>query len=105
MKREQFGSASVLSWYLQDVSWALERLERFPTWLENIRWSGLYPGIPALSCPSWDFPSLYEFSVGRASQKSIAHPNNVLEPPPHQVALRQMAAYCRIIFWSCFILW
>ena len=94
MKREQFGSR--LSVFIL-VSAGCDRLGN--VW-EFSYMAGKYGvafilvyllflvilGLPIIVC---------EFSVGRASQKSIATSYNALEPPHTQVALRQMGSHCR----------
>ena len=104
MKREQFGSVWALFWYLRDVPSDLGTSGSFHIWPENIGGAAfilvyllflVILGLPIIVC---------EFSVGRASQKSIATSYNALEPPRTKWHYARWAAiagnYLLVMFYS-----
>ena len=105
MKREQFGSRLGFILVSAGCAIGLGNVWKFPYMAGKYGGAAfilvyllflVILGLPIIVC---------EFSVGRASQKSIATSYNALEPPHTRWHTPDGQPMPEIIFWSCFILW
>ena len=105
MKREQFGSRLGFILVSAGCAIGLGNVWKFPYMAGKYGGAAfilvyllflVILGLPIIVC---------EFSVGRASQKSIATSYNALEPPHTRWHYARWQPLPEIIFWSCFILW